>query len=139
MKTAQQWLETYYPVPANSPAALARPVTHSLRKWEGLRASVLEEHDLYMSPHYRRELITSNDTLVLRISADSCALCEVHLDKLRDRPNCNLCQLAKVRGHACDARTDDEQISPWTAWIKMYDPEPMIADLKRTLEKFPEA
>lgn len=122
--TLATWKEQFYRVPADSPEAKARPITHSLQKWKGLRQENRDAHGLD-----GRELLLINDA--------SCALCELHLDFERGFANaCGNCPLHTVRGRSCDS---PRTASPYTFWIKRGDPEPMIALLEQALKQFPEA
>jgi hypothetical protein len=137
MKTYHDWLTTHYPVTAKDPEALAKPITHSLRKWEGLRPEVLNEHGLTKDSMFIVSI--AEKTTVLRISGDSCALCAKFTPEYgQGWPDCSKCPLQKVRGSDCDYPLRGEVRSPWSAWSYARNPEPMIEVLKQALEAFPE-
>lgn len=127
----ETWAAEYYPVPADQ-VPPGEAVAHSLRKWEGLRAGVLEEHDL------RRiswgDVADRYGGTKLVIAADSCALCHQFA-----RPKCVRCPLAIARAVdgapvACDKSRPDEPLSPWTFWTRFGDPAPMIMWLQKAKE-----
>jgi len=146
----ETWKAQHYPVPANDPEALARPITHSLRKWEGLRKAVLDEHGLKMGskealpPRARQSLFdTGTGQTVLQIATESCALCVKHLCKPASslQGSCAACPLYLTRGEPCDSQIRahiGERVSPWASWTRHRYPEPMIELLKAALMKFPE-
>ncbi|AWP23473.1 hypothetical protein C4901_09125 [Acidiferrobacter sp. SPIII_3] len=121
------WKQEFYPVPANSPEALATlraAVEHSLRKWRGLRLKALLKHDVCLSDKLtvgRRRVCGQDGRLA--IDSGSCALC------WSADVSCDSCLLARVSGFPCDAEGE----GPWRAFYRDDDPEPMIALLEKAL------
>lgn len=110
----ETWLAAYYPVPANK-VPVDDALTHSLIKWRGLRPAALAEHGLTVSP--------------ITIEGCTCALCVQNPD------SCGACPLAISRdGTSCDRSTRHELVSPFSSWVGLSDPEPMIYALEAALE-----
>lgn len=134
------WKEEFYAVPANE-VAKEDAVSHSLRKWEGLRPANLEKHWVYWD--YRG--LTDLPGEVLRIDSNSCALCVHYLDNSiaayevdEDPPHmCSACPLAIARGDVpCDRcmRHEAHMEHPYAMGINPpHNPELMIAWLKKCL------
>ncbi len=84
----ETWKQEFYPVEANSDEAQARPVTHSLRKWIGLRQENLNRHGLYLDgiDVYEKEKDRDNldEEPDLVVGATSCALCQGPMISLLD-------------------------------------------------------
>ena len=91
-------------------------------KWDGLRRENLDRHGL--SNDKPLILKDANDD-TFNVNSLSCALC------MRNDDNCSKCPMTAARlGVPCDQYTCDEVLSPWDAWFKDGDPEPMIKALK---------
>lgn len=84
-KTAQDWLNKYYPVSADDSAgSWLEAAEHSLRKWRGLTDEVLEEYGLNRSKTLvGTKAVRDHGVAVLLLDGDTCALCVKH-----DRDNC---------------------------------------------------
>lgn len=138
----ESWKEEFYPIEAEHEKA--DPVGHSLRKWQGLRKENLEKHGVVID--CERLLIDTEDSggKGFRVGADSCALCEIHYnsdepiyyhgdeDDEDDEDNCGRCPLKVARGGvSCDMPREGEKLSPWTHFVRLEDPEPMIVWLER--------
>lgn len=105
----QSWLKEFYPVSADEvPENLA--IKHSLQKWYGLRKESLSKHDLSSPP--------------IDVNSDSCSLCQQYNDGY-----CNRCPLAEFNGTECD-RMNDDRINIFVQYIRINNPEPMIAALE---------
>ncbi len=111
--SVKSWEAEYYPTPANSKEALADPVRHSLRKWEGLLLENLKKHGLD----------DDDSRLPIEVDDSTCALCHLwaHLE-------CAGCPLFQA-GYECDVDSN----GPWAEWVNHYDPQPMINALKEVL------
>jgi hypothetical protein len=103
-------------------------VIHALKKWRGLRASVLARHGLRVDDgdlHDKEEHIFAIDD-------SSCVVCSRHR-------YCLGCSLKVFRGgYNCDTKISDslEDNSPYHAWLFESNPEPMIElleDIKKWL------
>lgn len=72
----ETWKAEFYPVPA-SEVPVEQAAAHSLKKWEGLRPESLDKHKLFVRQGY---VVDEHEgwKKVLRIDADSCALCVHH-------------------------------------------------------------
>ena len=140
MKTYADWLKEHYPTPANDPEALAKPITHSLRKWRGMRADVLKKYNLY---HNNSSIYVEGESR-MDISTATCALCVKHyrVDLEDYDEQCKTCPLSEVRGVACDKlpsnRDKPFELSPYHAFTCKNDPEPMIKLLEAALQEYPE-
>lgn len=132
----KSWAEEFYPVEAGSNEAKANPISHSLRKWIGLREENLSRHDLYLDYHAVKN---QADYVCLNIDADSCALCAVYYKPEAKIGKCAECPLYQVRGAPCDTMygedfDDEAPDSPYHKLINSKNPEPMIKLLERALE-----
>lgn len=144
MKTAKEWLETYYPITAhnavdialkecNSSLEIAIALTkHALNKWYGLRTHLLDMHGLKRIGRRLSDEIFNCRT-VLWIDGDSCTLClRYQIDSCVNK--CFACPLAQTIGKRCDER-DTDGISLYNDFINEGDPEPMIKALEETLAR----
>lgn len=120
-KTALDWLDTYYPVPADQ-CPKEDAVAHSLRKFEGLRPEALKEHGLRL---LQGCVFDDNDNLIITLGRSSCALCASYFTS----PRCSGCPLSLAEKE-CEV---DE--NPYTEMIDRDDPEPMIAAMKEILKQ----
>lgn len=123
VKTLAAWKAEFYPVEAKDVAA-EDALAHSLRKWKGLRKENLERHGVRCEGSY----ITDGQQS-LYIDTTSCALC--CQAGAMDGTDHAACLGVKATGRRCDLR----RASPWSAWRKSHDPEPMIAWLEEAIEK----
>ena len=130
----ETWVREFYPVPAG--ACLAEHAAkHSLRKWIGLREANTREHGVNADQFNLTEYTPDHKGIhlyrrvCLHIDYRSCALCLRFLveDHEGGTDECDTCPLAIVRGgKPCTYSLPDEDLSPWMAWIRKRDPEPMI-------------
>lgn len=119
------WQALYYPVPASeATGSELEAAEHSLRKWRGLRD--LEAHSIHTDVFDIRA-----EDGALSIDSATCALCARHA-KSNGQTDCCQCVLVSVRGIACDRPV---RASPYSAWNKGGDPEPMIALLEQAVER----
>jgi hypothetical protein len=72
----------------------------------------------------------------LDIDCDTCALCYHYIvDDDSDDSDCRLCPLYKARGGTrCDDNGADK-LSPYTAWGKDLNPEPMIRLIRKAIKQ----
>ena len=123
MTTPAIWLKKFYPVPSTR-CKKKDALTHSLRKWEGLRPEVLTEHGLTQGLY---KLYDSNDEQVLSVTSTSCALCHFYYDaEASDEEACMLCPLFAVNKASCD--------DAYQAFKGGGNPEPMITLIKQAIE-----
>ena len=140
MKTYKEWSAAYYPVSAhrkiiamsscNNALEVAIALTkHALQKWYGLRAAVLEEHQLVLN---RGSLETADGIhAVLHINDGSCTLCIRYMNDSDDEDEpCVNCPLYETLNKPCDG-----DYSLYGTFIATKDPEPMIAALEETLTR----
>jgi flagellar basal body P-ring protein FlgI len=106
-------------------------VEHSLKKWIGLRPENLAKHGVktlslsYFPDDVTSDAIASDDTAQLIINSESCALCARH------SCDCEKCSITQQRlGYDCDQLSPVEMLSPFSAWRRNSDPEPMIEVLQ---------
>ncbi len=132
----ESWYKEFYPTDADSDEASKSPISHSLRKWIGLRKENLSRHDVHLDFH----AIKSEDGhTCLSIDADSCALCAVYYETKSRVGKCVECPLYQIRGASCDTIygedwDEDTPESPYHRLVNDGDPEPMIKLLERALE-----
>jgi hypothetical protein len=121
----ESWKAEFYPVPADE-VPVDQAITHSLRKWEGLRKENLDRHELTRI----RRRITSRSGSEFRVDGSSCALCHRYLvdgDGDAYDVSCDDCPLSIERdGVACDNLFNNEEVSPWNEFDEKGNPEPMI-------------
>jgi len=123
----ETWKAEFYPIRA-SRTDEASAVAHSLRKWEGLRASALEEHQVELASYGVRSTDPADTHNPIPIDYSSCSLC-YHF-YLND--GCDTCPLAETLGNGTPGYGCKV---PFEQYRASFDPEPMIAALKRTLER----
>ena len=126
MKTYKDWLEKYYPVPADQ-VDKEDALEHSIRKWSGLSPEILKEYQLYKSEYEIDSLFSKHSDLsdfYFEIDAGTCALCEVFYT---EDNYCKECPLSIVRDDwPCDKKRYDEEIAPYIEFIDTGNPEPMF-------------
>lgn len=131
----QTWLEKYIPVPADDSSIKTwlQATQHAIRKWEGLRYVNLFKEGMRKCTYC--SIIDSSQGVKLTIGYDCCALCQMVESKGKLSGNgylgCDKCPLYRVRGTECDSRRRDEEISPWVAFTRDGDPEPMLFWLRK--------
>lgn len=128
----KSWCKEFYPVPADSKEAKARPLEHSLRKWLGLRPASLRRHGGRAED---ASLVFAPGVESLSVDMGTCALCQVHLV---GEGSCKGCPLNKVRGAACDSSLSPEEFSPYKAFTCYVDPKPMLALIRKALRLYGE-
>lgn len=144
---ATRWRRKYYPQRLTN--VMARRMTwlqcarHALRKWQGLRCSVLKAHKLDVSTagaSILRMDARGQYVKVFSPRGDTCALCvrASLLYKGNERiygSQCELCPLYAVRGRVKCTSTDSwvERWSPWSYWVGYSDPRPMIRNLNELI------
>lgn len=126
------WLLEFYPISADECAEQSpeKALDHSLQKWTGLRKANLDRHGVKLRYY---EVQTTDHQTVLSVYGQTCALCRAYQE---DDPVCKRCPLAISRGGvSCDQETqeefDNDQHSPWGAFCRLDDVEPMIAALEK--------
>mgnify|MGYP001590096016 CR=1 FL=1 len=116
----QTWRDEFYKEEACY-VSEKKAVKHSLKKWKGLTKANLKRHHLDHDGVY----IFDDDGADFDIDDSTCALCCAYGNE------CNVCPLAIARdGIACYEVMDDENESPYGAWIHGKDAKPMIGWLK---------
>ena len=129
--TSDDWLKRYYPIPADQ-VAKEDAIAHSLRKWEGLKPSVLKRYGLEVGGKnvYRK----GGCEHVLVVSDGTCALCVHYPSRARWYESCNskTCPLAKMLGWGCDANK-----APFVAFGSSGNPWPMINALRKLAKDKP--
>lgn len=121
--TQEEWLAIYYPVPASdATGSELEAAKHCLNKWTGLVEA------------------RSEGGPPVDIDASTCALCHRHgWSEEWTEISCADCVLYQIRdGTACCIQTAEEDLnnnpSPFDAWDKNQDPEPMVELLQRAVE-----
>lgn len=129
---SQDWLNKYYPKPPSENMTKRQAIEHSLRKWQGLRAGILEVYGLYKESSLIRKVETGR--VVLQIDASSCALCVKYYTRefTPELQSCAKCPLAQSLGNPCDKSGYGNR--PYTTWTQNDNPIPMIKALKKTLK-----
>jgi len=133
----ETWKQEFYAVEAGvlNSAADVVALRHSVKKWEGLRPGNLERHGLKVSSKHGRSRIQGVKGANFYIDSASCALCSKYLFFSRDDDGCGNCPLSKIRGNVvCDVDVDGDDISPFKAWRRGADPEPMLHWLRKALK-----
>lgn len=123
------WLAEHLPMSASSVRNYVDALRHSLRKWTGLRRTVLEKHGLEAR---KASIVDLQTCRLLPINSDNCALCHVTFIVDVEGSDCVNCPLYQHLGRRCDCNKEGE--SPFAAWVRRQDPEPMIRALKKSLE-----
>jgi len=110
----KSWKQEYYAVPARK-VKECNALQHSLQKWIGLTQENLAKHGIEKPP--------------IDVDSATCALCHHYITD-----DCFECPLAQSRnGTPCDRRTDDEDVSPYSTYIKYAGPEEMIIALQKAI------
>lgn len=116
--TKDEWMEKYYPVPADKATGSDIEATaHSLRKWEGFLADP--------------------DADYVSIGHRTCALCRRYDDgSAREliSPECDKCPLVRS-GHGICALDDGNAYDECLKDDFTFNPIPMIEALRDTLDK----
>ena len=113
----ETWKEEFYPVPADE-VPESQALTHSLRKWEGLRKENLEKHGVKRRLHKVGEF---------HVDSTTCALCHHHAGSFW----CYTCPIAGTDEAGNSVNCDHEYIK----WVGGGDPEPMIELIKNAINK----
>ena len=146
------WKKEFYPVKAKTIAKKGSEVDivqHSLTKWIGLRPENLDKHEMRLHGYHSITDVPAGDLLegdwpysdktVLSITDESCSLCKAyrHDDMVWHVDACERCPLYIVRKNTpCTSRQKgQESVSPYGMFTGSGDPEPMIADLRRALQR----
>jgi len=124
-RTAKAWLEKYYPTSAGE-CSKEDAIAHTLRKWEGAKASVLRHHRLRFTDTglFSQE----SSRLMLAFGCASCALCHHYCGKVGAR--CSDCPLRDMLGAECYRSGQ-----PYCIFWRTGDPWPMIRALRRLAKK----
>lgn len=125
----ESWKDEFYKVDASEvPAEDA--LEHSFLKWEGLRQHNLEAHGLHTVGGC---LVDSDGEFGFVVDDTTCALCAIHLKGCVK--TCVECPLFAVREETCDRRAGYEMLSPYGAFTRSGDPEPMLALILAAIER----
>ena len=130
----ETWKAEYYPVTARE-CKKEDALTHSQRKWEGLKAANLAKHHVYFDLG-RRAVREPTGSKRLIVNDESCALCiHFHSGDNHADNRCDCCPVAKARrGIPCDAKykSDTEgRGGPFITFVRNLNPAPMIRLLKK--------
>lgn len=127
----QTWKKEFYPHTASSRKALAKPITHALKKWRGLTDENLKRHNIKTT--YLGNLRDDENNFFV-INSNSCTLCKLYINL-----HCIGCPLYITRKHyACHYPTRNEDFSPYDSFTVLNNPQPMIKALELALIQFPE-
>jgi hypothetical protein len=123
----QSWKDEFYPVDAaelisNFGAIDSILLDHSIRKWQGLTPENLEKHKVDKIRGSR----CIQDKDVFYIDDTTCALCEAYVDRKKPCP-CLSCPIYRHTGSPC--------FSEYFTFVKLNDPQPMLALLNKVKEK----
>lgn len=125
------WKKQYYPVNCGEMKTEREALTHSLRKWKGLRAAPMKKHGLVKAPY--SPILTDKQLNQFRADGDTCALCDLYINAIHE--TCEDCPLSRQRhGFSCDEKLFSERYSPYTSFRDYDDPEPMITLLKAAIK-----
>lgn len=128
----ESWKQEFYPIEANE-VSKENAISHSIRKWEGLRKENLKKHGVYVKGSLSWLIDNIADkTFILRSS--TCALCYLYYEGFSNTNQCLECPLYRIRNNVqCDEKMKNEKYSPYS---NLHDrgrngsPEPMIMWLK---------
>ena len=121
--TIQSWLDEFMPVKAQECTTnVSVALQHASRKWHGLTREMLKKHDLTVLNSCLKD---KNDDK-FSIGPYTCSLCLIYWNcPVQDLVG--FCPLKVIRnGQPCDKQAQGELDSPWHAWAKHNDSEPMI-------------
>lgn len=123
------WLEEFYPIPADElkTASDTECLKHSILKWNGLLKKNLKKHKVT----FFDKCVFDDDSPILRIDGDSCALCQNNNYK----SSCTTCPLYTLLGHACDIPGEKEPFSLYLEATTFKHPIKMIHALKKCLKR----
>jgi len=135
------WKAKYYPEPAGITAERAgdrvRPLLKAtIRKWQGLRPTVLRRHGLVKVQHggYIAEKNRDGERPVeFAFGIDSCTLCQKFYDPQSGCERCPLVATAGCASCAVARDDDDDPRNPYLHWSVQGDPEWMIEALATAL------
>lgn len=126
----EEWKKLYYPTPA-SKCKKKDAVAHSLRKWEGLKKTVLKKFDLQANRGTLQEVMWDGylGNIVFDVDGYTCALCLWHAGN-----KCYGCPLATALGYPCDDDTGD-LAGPFDIFKDTGDAMPMIRALRKAMKQ----
>lgn len=138
------WEAEFYPTEAEK-TRREDALTHSLRKWEGLKKENLDKHGLSIVhgaiaeegyDKTKSPFTGDNPEHSLRMHSGNCALCHHYEYPGWDYSTvskCKPCPLYQARGgRRCDVPRSDESESSWHHLTRFNDPMPMIAWLEKS-------
>jgi hypothetical protein len=123
------WARTHYPRPANTVRRRVTALTHTLRKWRGLRPVVLRQHHLVCHDGQLEDEWDGAPSYPLYIDASTCALCTLYLPG-----DCHECPVSRIRANGVRVYCDTPG-EPYAIWYRTGNPEPMITVLEAALRK----
>jgi len=118
------WKREFYRTPADR-VSKRYALRHSLKKWTGLLPINLKKHKIKLDMACLRD----DNSNILEISCDSCALCQ-HFT-CEDRDFDNGCQ-AILKKSSCPLVSCDK---PYTQMLECNKVTPMLNLIKRVIEK----
>jgi len=122
----KSWKAEFYTIDAKN-VSEENAVAHSLQKWIGLRPENLNKHEV----SFLANNVIGDDSNILDIDGESCALCVHHVHHVVAQNHCKECPLLVYLGKTCDGEPD----SPYGYWLDTADPEPMISALSALCEQ----
>lgn len=120
------WKAEYYPVEAER-VKKRDALAHCLKKWIGLRARNLKRHGVQKGVMS----IFDAGSGVLWIDTKSCAACVHWL--YHEGCSCRTCPLYLVRGVPCYKSNGADKPSPFDAFTRLGNPEPMIRLIRKAM------
>jgi len=117
------WKKEFYPIPA-SRCPEKDALQHSLRKYLGVRPTMLNRHNLFKAGC---TLCEYESQAHFHFIERTCALCKFYTSKHKCNPQC---PLARKEGPLCG-----DEDSAYMHWHRTGDPEPMIRALRRAVKK----
>lgn len=133
--SVDSWQEEYCTeVEAAARESEIAAITHSLKKWKGLRMVNLQDHFVVASGSELKDPAG----VKFNVTSQSCALCVRHT--VNGAIKCKLCSITKTIGVPCDrvqqfGEFGNHPLPPWQMFIRFENPEPMIQTLLQTLER----
>lgn len=95
----ESWKAEFYPTKANSIEAMADPIGHSLRKWEGALKKNLRKHCVSFADHY---VYKEGEGIPFAFTGWNCALCERFYDEDElNTESCEECPIVELTGDDC--------------------------------------
>lgn len=126
----RSWKSEYYRSILKASKDTLLAIDHSIKKWEGLRPSALQKHNL-TAPFDTKSLFSKRGDTKFKVSGKTCALCRMTQKETRGNVECSICPLYTLTKVHCDQFN-----GPWNVWVNKRDPEPMLKALIRLKEVY---